>query len=126
MPAPPSPVLVKAHDLLLWLLPATAKFPKTLRHTLTNRIECAALDLEAALLRANRLRGERRLAALDDADALLDALRMFLRLATELQCLTGRQYEFAAGKTTEIGRLIGGWRKATSGAAPSGGTPRPT
>lgn len=118
MPASPSPVLVKTFDLLLWLLPQTAKFPKTLRHTLTNRVESSALDLQTALLRANRLRGERRVAALDDADAHLDALRMLLRLSTSLDCLSGGQYEFMAAKTTEIGRLIGGWRKAT-GAPPA-------
>ena len=47
-----TPVFVKTYDFLLWLLPHTAKFPKTMRHTVTNRLESAALDLQGALSRA--------------------------------------------------------------------------
>ena len=110
-----TPVFVRTHDFLLWLLPHTAKFPKAQRHTVTNRLECAALDLQGALALANRRRGSERLHALDEADAHLDRVRFLVRLVTELGWFSGRQYEFAGGKLAEIGRLVGGWRKATGG-----------
>jgi hypothetical protein len=110
-----TPVFVRTHDFLLWLLPHTAKFPKAMRHTVTNRLECAALDLQGALALANRRREAERLQALDEADAHLDRVRFLTRLVTELGWFSGRQYEFAAGKLAEIGRLVGGWRKATGG-----------
>jgi hypothetical protein len=111
-----TPVFVRTQDFLLWLLPQTAKFPKTMRHTLTNRLECAAIDFQGALALANRRRGAERLHALDGADALLDQVRFLTRLCTDLGWFSGRQYEFAAGKLAEIGRLVGGWRKATPGS----------
>jgi len=113
MQAERTPVFVRTYDLVLWLFPRTAKFPKVLRHTLTNRVEGTALDLLGTLLRANRVRGDDRLRALDEADARLDALRFLVRLSTDLGFLSLRQYEYAAGKLAEIGRLLGGWGKAT-------------
>jgi hypothetical protein len=92
MQADRTPVFVRTHDFVLWLFPHTAKFPKVLRLTLTNRMEGTLLDFQGALLRANRLRGDRRLAALDEADALLDAIRFLVRLATDLGCLSGCRF----------------------------------
>lgn len=108
-----SPLFVKTYDVLLWLLPQTAKFPKARRHTLTNRLETALLDFQGAAIRANRLRGPARLAALDVAQAHLDQTRFLVRLATDLNHLSKRQYAFAAERLAEIGRLLGGWQKAT-------------
>jgi len=108
-----TPVFVRTYDFLLWLLPHSAKFPKTMRHTLTNRLESAALDFHGALSRANRHRDDERLRDLDDADALLDQVRFLVRLVSDLGWISGRQFEFAAEKLAEIGRLVGGWRKVT-------------
>lgn len=114
MRAETTPLFVKTYDLVLWVFPHTAKFPKPLRHTLTNRLEGTLLDFQGILARANRLRGPARLQAIDRADGLLDAIRFLVRLATDLHCLSGRQYEFAAGKVVEIERLVGAWRKVTA------------
>ncbi|NUN51695.1 MAG: diversity-generating retroelement protein Avd [Planctomycetaceae bacterium] len=113
MQAERTPIFVRTYDFILWLLPHTARWPKHLRHSLTGRLEGAMLDFQGAILRANRLRGEARLRALDEADGLLDGVRILVRLATDLRCLSARQYQFAAEKTVEIGRLLGAWRKAT-------------
>ncbi len=114
MRAETTPLFVKTYDLVLWIFPHSAKFPKPLRHTLTNRLEGTLLDFQGIIARANRLRGPARLQAIDRADGLLDAIRFLVRLATDLHCLSARQYEFAAGKIVEIGRLLGAWRKVTA------------
>jgi hypothetical protein len=45
--------------------------------------------------------------------ANLQALCKFLlRLGVDLKLLAGDSQEFAAGRLEEIGRMIGGWRKA--------------
>ena len=108
-----TPILVKTYDFALWLFGRTVEFPKARRHTLTNRVEAALLDFQRALTLANRSRGERRLRALDEADGLLDNSRFLVRFATDLGYLSGRQYEFASKQLAELGRLLGGWRKAT-------------
>jgi hypothetical protein len=105
-----SPASSKAYDLLKWLLPATAKFPRTQRFVLARQIEDAAFALHHALLRAT-VEGR---AALVEAALRLAALRAYLRLACELQFFSVKQYEHAARLADELGRLIGGWKRRTA------------
>jgi hypothetical protein len=105
-----SPVFVRAYDLLKWLLPATAKFPKQQRFVLARQIEDAAFALYLALHRARVAPGE----ALAEADAQLAALRAYLRLACELRFFSVNQYEHAARLVDELGRLVGGWKRRTA------------
>ena len=126
-----SPAFVKTYDLLRWLLPATAKFPKQQRFVLARQIEETAFAFHRELLRA----GSNGWAALSEADHLLAVLRTYLRLACELKFFSVNQYEHAARLVDELGRLVGGWkRRAAAGvrAAPSasrgrdvGAGPRP-
>lgn len=108
-----SPVFVKAYDLLKWLLPATAKFPKQQRFVLARQIEDAAFALHRALHRTRVAPGE----ALAEADVQLAALRAYLRLACELKFFSVNQYEHAARLVDELGRLVGGWMRKTAGTS---------
>jgi hypothetical protein len=56
------------------------------------------------------------MARLEEADAALDKVRMYLRLAARWEWLSHGQYRHAAGMVAEIGRLLGGWQKATRGS----------
>lgn len=46
------------------------------------------------------------------ASRRVNSLRYLLRLAGDLGLLSRDSQEFAAGKLEEIGRMVGGWRKA--------------
>lgn len=107
------PIFTKTFDFLNWLVPASNNFPKLHRHTITRRLLDAALDFQETILKANALRGQRRLALLQEADGHLDVVRIYLRLVHEWRWLTMGQYEHAARMTTEIGRLLGAWQKVT-------------
>ena len=50
---------------------------------------------------------------LDLADAELDKVRLYLRLAFRWKWLSPGQYKHAARQVTEIGKLLGGWKKVT-------------
>lgn len=104
-----SPILVKTHDFLLWLIPQTIKFPKSQRFVLAQRLHGSALTFYELLIRARKVRPNRSL--LVDADVELEEVRLYLRLAHELRLLSGGQYEHAARAVVEIGRLLGGWMK---------------
>ncbi len=106
-------IFTRTFDFLAWLLPATNNFPRAHRHTLTRRLVDAAFDLREALESANHRQGRERLAKLREADEALDRVRLYLRLAVKLEWLTGGQYQHVAAMLTEIGKLLGGWRKAT-------------
>ena len=107
-----SPIFTKTYDLLLWLIPATTKFPRDHRFVmakLCKRPRCASRSrlIEAGLATAGQNR--HRLA---EADVNLTKLRFYLRLCLDLGIITPRQYQHVAEMVTEIGRLLGGWRQS--------------
>jgi hypothetical protein len=107
------PLLVKAYEFLAWLTPLTNHFPRAHRHTVTHRLLKATLDFIEHLLEANHRRGAARLDLLEDADAELDKVRFYLRLAHHWRWMTPGQYEHGSRRVAEMGRLLGGWQKLT-------------
>ena len=108
-----TPLFTKTFDFVSWLLAVTNHFPRSQRFTVTKRLLDAALDFQERLVDANARRGRARLSQLDLADAELDKVRLYLRLAFRWKWLSGGQYRHAAQYVTEIGRLLGGWKKIT-------------
>jgi hypothetical protein len=109
-----SPLFSCTYDLLLWLLPQVAKFPRVHRFGLAERITRRALDFHETILAGALTSGQEQRACQRRADA---QLRQLIRLAKDLNCLSISQYEHAAGLVTEVGRLLGGWIKSLEGRA---------
>ena len=105
-----SPIFAKSHDLLIWLLQHTAKFPKSERFRMARRVEDSAFAFYDLIARATKVRAKRR--TLLEADLDLDRLRLNVRLCVELKLLTPAQYEHAAEIMVEMGKLLGGWIKS--------------
>ena len=108
-------IFPRTYDLLSWLLPRSERFPAAQRFVVTKRLQDAALDFQEALFLANVHAGRQRLAHLLDADAHLNKLRLYLRLAHQQEWLTAGQYEHVSKLVAEVGRLLGGWIKQTRG-----------
>jgi len=108
-----SPLFVKTHDLLKYLIPATEKFPKSQRFALAQRIRDTALDFYEYLLEARKVGLLARRDVLLRADVTLEKLRIHLRLSMEMEYLKFPQYEHASGCVVEIGRMLGSWREGT-------------
>ena len=106
-------IFTRTFDLLKWLLPATNHFPRARRHDVTRRMLDAAFDLRERLEEANLRQGPARRERLDRADESLARMKVYLRLGADLGWLSASQYEHVAGIYAEIGRLLGGWQKAT-------------
>lgn len=113
-------ILVQTYDLLCWLLPHCERFPKAQRFVITKRLEDAALDFQEALFEANARSGLRRLAHLEAADAHLNKLRLYLRLARQWNWLGSGQHEHVSRIVADLGKLLGGWIRQTKTAANSG------
>jgi hypothetical protein len=75
MSTPDTPLFVKTHDFLLWLIRHTQRFPKNLRQSYTLKLEWMALDFQEAILMANAVRGSARSIRLEKADGKLVCLR---------------------------------------------------
>lgn len=109
-------IFVRVFDLLEWLVPKGESFPRSFRRTVTERLLGAALDLPEHLYRAQSRRGKGRQEALAEADATLNNLRLYLRLAHRWRWLSDGQYEHVSRMLAEIGRLLGGWIRQAAGA----------
>ena len=107
-----SPVFVRTYDLLLWLLRATAKFPREQRFVLAKAVQETSLRFQENLIEAGLSRGRSRQRALVRADVDLTKLRFYLRLCQDLELITSGQYRHVAEMVSETGRLLGGWRKS--------------
>jgi hypothetical protein len=107
------PIFSRSFDLLTWLMQATNHFPRAHRHDFTRRLLDGAFDLREALEQANLRRGRARAERLAAADEALARVRLYVRLANELGWLNSGQYAHAASMLSEVGRLLGGWRKDT-------------
>lgn len=104
-------ILTRTYDLLLWLVPKAETFPKVYRFTVTHRLLKAALDFQEALFDAQSQGGSTRQKHLRAADAHLNKLRVYLRLAHQWRWLSSGQYEHVSRLVAEVGRLLGSWLK---------------
>lgn len=109
-PRPRSPLFVKTYDFLLWLIPTTLKFPKSQRFLLAERLGKLALDFYDLILEAV-MDPSVQVERLALADRTLNKIRLYVRLSFDLQCISLGQYEHAARRLDEIGRLLGGWQR---------------
>lgn len=105
-------IFTRTFDLLDWLLPKADRFPRCYRFTVTQRLLDAALDFQEALFDAQSQGGSTRQKHLRRADAALNKLRLYLRLAHRWHWLNDGQYRHVSGIVAEVGRLLGGWIKA--------------
>ena len=103
-------------SILSWILPHCERMPKSQRFVVTQRLQDAVLDFQEAIFDANARHGTERLQHLRSADAHLNKLRLYLRLARQWQWLSSGQYEHVSRMVAEIGRLLGGWIRQTRAA----------
>ena len=109
------PALEAMYQLVRWLIPTLERFPRRQKFLLGDRIQTTALAGMEKLVEATFTRNRGRI--LDRVNVDIDKLRLLLRLSKDLGHLDSRRYEHAARRLDEVGRLVGGWRKA-HGAAP--------
>jgi hypothetical protein len=108
-------IFVRVFDLLEWLVPKGEGFPRAFRQTLTARLLGAAMDVPERLFEAQVRRGKQRRDALAEADAALNKLRLYLRLAHRWRWLSDGQYAHVSEMVAEVGRLLGGWLRQAAG-----------
>ena len=104
-----SPLFVKTFDLLVYLLPAVEKFPRSQRVVLGRRLQEIGLGFLDLLLAARKCTDAERPALLRRADVDLDRLRYTVRLCHEIGLLSQKQYRHASGLLVEVGKLLGTW-----------------
>lgn len=108
-------VIQKTYDLVKWSCEHIARFPRSHRFTLGERIERRLYDLLERLIEARYTK--QRAELLRQANLTLEVLRYQVRLAHELRCLRPNSYEHASHELHGIGSMVGGWLKGGAARA---------
>lgn len=108
------PVFTKTYDLYKTFYGYLATFPKKERYTLGQKCELLLLDLLERIILASSLSKEEKLPILKTASLKLDVLKVLFRLGKDLKIIESKKYLILEGFLQEIGRMLGGWIKATS------------
>jgi len=108
----PDNVLVvnRTYDLIVDLVPQLARFPRSYRFVLGEKIERDLYSVLDGLLDAQY--GRDRAAALRQVNVELERLRFRIRLAKDLKVISLKRYEMVAAELLEIGKMVGGWLRS--------------
>lgn len=107
-------IFTRTYDLVSWLIHKAEGFPRAQRFVVTKRLQDAVLNLQELLVEANGLPvGSGRLRRLRQADIELQKVRLYLRLVHQWKWMGDGALEHVSEMTVEVGRLLGGWIRAT-------------
>lgn len=106
-------ILQKTYDMIKYGNQCLLQFPRAERYALAAEIKQSMYKILRLIIQANKQRSKRKLQI--EIDIELDVLRTFIRLAADKQIkyLSLRKYEIWSKQLNEIGRMLGGWMKAT-------------
>jgi len=100
--------MVEAYKIWHSFLP---HFPRLSRYTLGAKIDAIFTDCLELLLLAKYSDKNSKLILINRAITKLDSLKFFLQIAWETKALDNKKYLHLSRPLSEIGRMLGGWRK---------------
>ena len=108
-------ILPLLYDLILWFSPKISLFSKKYKYTIGDRITNIQLDILENIIEAKYTSGKKKSHFLRKTNLNIEKLRFLVRLSKDLECITISQYEYAAEKINDIGKMTGGWEKFIKG-----------
>ena len=102
-------IITKVYDFLNYLIPQTAKFPRSHRYQLGERLQSAGFDVLELLLEA--CYSQNKIPLLTKTNVKLEKIRYFVRLSKDLKLISLHRYEVISQKVNDIGVQLGGWIK---------------
>lgn len=99
----------KTYDFIVWLYPLINRLPKNHRLILGKHLEELSLSFLLSLMKANKATGIDRKKFQEEASAILDYLRIMIRLSKDTRLISVKQYITSVEKLNEIGRMLTGW-----------------
>lgn len=105
------PIFTKLYEFYNLLTQAISRFPKIKRYTLGQEIDKQTILCIEILLSIPSQ--ENKIISLKQLSIKIDLLKVLLRLAKDNQCLAEKDYLSLQVNLAEIGRMLGGWIRAT-------------
>lgn len=102
-------VIDRMYELVRWYLGHLTRFPRSQRYGLGARLEQNLYAVLEGLIEARYSTPQNRGTLLDGVNRRIQVVRMFTRLADEMQLLPHKSHAFAARELNEIGNMVGGW-----------------
>ncbi|MDD4107010.1 MAG: diversity-generating retroelement protein Avd [Candidatus Shapirobacteria bacterium] len=108
------PVFQKTYDLYKSFYSLVLDFPKKDRFTIGQRIENTILDILENIIAASQLSKLEKVPTLQKASIKLDVLKILIRCCKDLKIMDNKKYLTFESQVIEIGKMLGGWIKASS------------
>jgi hypothetical protein len=105
------PLFVKWMSVLDWILERSERMPKSVRFSVASRMASYALDVTEGIVEAIYSRD--RVPILHRTNLVVEKLRVLMRICHGRRYISGRQYAFISEELDEVGRMLGGWRRAS-------------
>ena len=107
-------ILQKTYDMIKYGNQCLLQFPRAERYALAAEIKQSMYKILRLIIQANKQRNKKQIQM--EIDTELDVLRTFIRLAADkdTKYLSLRKYEIWSKQLNEIGKMLGGWIKATN------------
>lgn len=106
-------IFKKAYQFTQDILKTTNIFPKSQRFLMASRLEDTSIGILEQIVQANEAR--EKTPFLNKASQLLERLRILIRLSKDSCYIDFKKYENLSRAADEIGRMLGGWIKYSSG-----------
>ena len=107
------PIFKKTYDFLKEFYIFELDFPKKDRYTLGQRCEEYILQILEGIMLAAQTTRNHKLPILELVSNKLDILKVFIRMASDLDVLSDKRYIVCQNHIQEIGKMLGGWIKST-------------
>ncbi|OGN11417.1 MAG: hypothetical protein A3B91_00960 [Candidatus Yanofskybacteria bacterium RIFCSPHIGHO2_02_FULL_41_29] len=107
------PIFKKTYDFLKEFYIFELDFPKKDRYTLGQRCEEYILKILEGIMLAAQTSKSHKLPILESVSNKLDMLKVFIRLASDVDALSDARYIVCQNHIQEIGKMLGGWIRST-------------
>ncbi len=106
-------IIHKAYKFYIYLYALNQSLPKRDYYSLGLKTEALSLEMVEMLFKANAKSGQERLEILAQTDLKLKILQTIIRACWEVKALDEKKYIRLEELLQEIGKMLGGWIKAT-------------
>lgn len=103
------PVFQAIYDLILEIHNRVDNFPRVHRYSIGEKIKNIGFDLLDLVIKANSVKDKD--IYLQNAEDILEKLKIYIRLCFDLKILSGKGFEFLVRKMDEIGRQLNKWKE---------------
>jgi hypothetical protein len=110
------PIFAKSYEFYKRLTLGIVTFPKTKRYTLGQKLDNITLDIFELLFSVTN--SDNKIETLYKISNKIDLLKILLRLAKDTLALTNKNYLELQEILQEIGKMLGGWIRATKQNSP--------